>query len=327
MIELEIQTLSEKREGLLIEVGRSAVACGFTMQRQRLAQDANGVLLTMVVRGPARKQHALEAALDAIERVISFEVSAFVEGESKPHFAASRTFDRPIIPPVPTPAVEASPLVAKVATIAKADAPEPVVLPLVTVASPVVSIEPEPPQEPEHEPEFIFVLPRAPAPAPAPVVIEPFVELIPLGPDEQAVEKVLPKLTYEYPKIFPWLQKLEDSVTEAARESSLLLAGQRTGAWVFERDHALGTKLSLREAVERIGIPALGGLVEVEYKGDQLHIRNSPLCKEGGHSSCKFFSGYLEGLLGPAISSDNLSIFAVCCRSCGATECILAISD
>ncbi|MGC1547907.1 MAG: hypothetical protein WA777_05210 [Rhodanobacter sp.] len=318
MIELEIQTLSEKREGLLIEVGRSAVACGFTLQKQRLAQDANGVLLTMVVRGPERKQRSLEVALDAIERVISFEVSTFVEGESKPHFAASRTFAWPTVAPAPTPTIEVAPVVVSVAPAEKLDVPEP-------AAPPAVPVESEPQQEPEAD--FTFVLPRAPAPEPAPVVIEPFVELIPLDPDEQAVEKVLPQLTNGYPHIFPALQKLEASVIEAARESSLLLAGQRTGAWLFERDYPLDTKLSLREAIERIGMPALRTLVEVEHKGDQLHIRNSPLCKEDGHSSCKFFSGYLEGLLGPAIASDSLSIFAVCCRSCGATECVLAITD
>nr|WP_301270853.1 hypothetical protein [Rhodanobacter glycinis] len=39
MIELEIQTLSETREGLLIDVGGIVVATGFTLLRQRLAQD------------------------------------------------------------------------------------------------------------------------------------------------------------------------------------------------------------------------------------------------------------------------------------------------
>ena len=90
MIELEIQALSERREGLLIEVGRMAVANGFTLQRQRLIQDPHGILLTIVVRGPPRRKHALEAALEACDRIISFEVAAFVEGEQRPHFAASR---------------------------------------------------------------------------------------------------------------------------------------------------------------------------------------------------------------------------------------------
>jgi hypothetical protein len=40
-----------------------------------------------------------------------------------------------------------------------------------------------------------------------------------------------------------------------------------------------------------------------------------------------FFTGYLEGLLGPVILPDSLSIFSVCCRSYGADECVLAILD
>jgi hypothetical protein len=325
MIELEIQTLSERREGLLIELGRAVVTSGFTLQRQRFTQDANGVLLTMIVRGPARKQRALEAALDANERIISFHASTFEEGPPKPHFAASRTMASHVVAPVPAPTIEAAPVVAAVAVktkVAAAVAIEPE-----SLNAPVASAELEAQPEPEPEPEFIFVLPRAPSPAPAPVVVAPFVELIPEGPDEEAVVKVLPKLENEYPQIFPRLQTLERSVPEAARESSLWLAGQRTGAWVFQRDYAPGTRLGLREAIESIGIPALRALVEVEHEGEQLHIRNSPLCIEGGQSSCKFFSGYLEGLLGPAVGSDSLSVFAVCCRSCGADECVLAISD
>ncbi|MFZ0872197.1 MAG: hypothetical protein WAM90_15915 [Rhodanobacter sp.] len=326
MIELEIQTLSERREGLLIELGRAVVTSGFTLQRQRFAQDANGVLLTMIVRGPAGKQRALEAALDANERIISFNASTFEEGEPKPHFAASRTMASRSVVPAPTSAIEAAPVVVAAAVKTKAAvvvSNEPDTLEPATTH--VVSAEPEP--QPEPEPEFIFVLPRTPVPAPAPEVITPFVELIPMGPDEEAVVKILPKLENEYPEIFPRLQTLERAVTEAARESSLELAGQRTGAWVFDRDYASDTKLGVHEAIERIAIPALRALVEVEQKGEQLHIRNSPLCFEGGQSSCKFFSGYLEGLLGPAVGSGSLSVFAVCCRSCGANECVLAISD
>ena len=316
MIELEIQALSERRDGLLIDVGRCVVASGFTLQRQRLAQDDNGTLLTMVVRGPERKQRTLEAALDAHERLIRFEVSPYVEGESKPHFAASPPpiVIRQDIAPAPKPAIESAPVVAPVVVIDKPQAPEP-----------VASVEPTP--QPEPEPEFTFIIERAPAPVPAPVAPAPFVEVIPLDPDVDAVDKVLPKLTSDYPQIFTRLRKLEESVVEGARESSLSLAGQRTGAWVFERDYAQNTQLSLHEAIERIGIPALRALVEVEQQGEQLHIRNSPLCVEDGRSGCKFFSGYLEGLLGAALSSDSLSIFAVCCRSCGADECVLAISD
>jgi hypothetical protein len=325
MIELEVQALSATREGLLIDVGKAVVASGFTLHRQRLVQDPHGVLMTLVVRGPARKQRALEDALEANERIISFEVSLFEEGPPKPHFAASRHFARePAVPPVKP--VETTPVATASAAVAPPKVVEPAAVPPVVIES-----ERQPLQQvvkSEPDPDFMFLLERKPSPAPAPVSVpvEPFVEVIPLEPDVAAVDKALPRLQYDYPKIIPALQKLEQSVEDAARESSLLLAGQRTGAWVFGRDYGTGTKLGLEDAIKRIGVPALNAVVEVEYKGEGLHIRNSPLCAPG-HSGCKFFSGYLEGLLSPAVASGALSIFEVCCRSYGADTCILAISE
>ncbi|OOG49065.1 hypothetical protein [Rhodanobacter sp. C01] len=316
MIELEIQTLSETREGLLIEVGRLVMSSGFTLQRQRLVQDHHGVLMTMVVRGPWLKRRALEASLDANERIISFRTAKFEEGAPKPHFAASRPMAGPAVVAVSAAAIKTERPPVPTAVADEGEAAEP-------AATQVISAEPEP----QQEPEFVFMVPRAQPPAPVPAEATPFVDLIPLGPDMEAVEKVLPKLTNDYPHILSRLLALEGSVAEAARDSSLFLAGQRTGVWVFERDFALDAGLALDEAIERVGVPALRALVEVENQGEQLHIRNSPLCLDGGHSRCQFFSGYLDGLLGRAIASKSLSIFAVCCRSCGADECVLAISD
>jgi hypothetical protein len=327
MIELEVQALSATREGLLIDVGKVVVASGFTLQRQRLVQDPHGMLMTLVVRGPARKQRALEDALAANERLISFEVSVFEDGPPKPHFAASRTFAREPAPLV-KPAAEVVPVSATPPAAEPPKAATPPVIPVMDVASARETALQQVPK-PEPEPDFMFLLePKAaPAPAPASVPVEPFVEVIPLGPDVAAVDIAMPRLQYDYPKIFPALQKLEESVVDAARESSLLLAGQRTGAWVFGRDYGTGTKLDLEDAVKRIGVPALSAVLDVEYRGEGLHIRNSPLCASDGHSGCKFFSGYLEGLLSPAVASGSLSIFEVCCRSYGADTCILAISE
>ena len=324
MIELEIQGLSEHREGLLIEVGRLVIASGFTLQRQRLVQDHHGILLTMVVRGPFLKKWALAAALDACERFISVKVARFVEGEPKPHFAASPTRVAHAAAPV-LPAAAPAPIATSVSP--TPDDHAKIVEP---VAASAMADVPESPQQTPAEPEFEFIVPtpRVPAPSPAaPASAAPFVERVPLGPDEVAVDKMVRELEYDYPQIMPKLLALQHSVAEAARESSLALAGRRTGAWVFGREYALDGGLDLREAIERIGVPALGALVEVDQQGAQLHIHESPLCSEEGHSGCHFFSGFLEGLLEPAIAPGSLSIFAVCCRSYGADECVLAISD
>jgi hypothetical protein len=320
MIELEIQGLSESREGLLIDVGRLVVACGFTLLRQRLVQDPHGILMTMVVRGPERKKRALEAAFDAYDRFISFNVSPFVEGSPRPHFAASRALPQTevTLPPV-TSAVVPTPIVAPaVPTVAGLQE-----LPAASATGDTLETR----QAPELELEFILPTSPKPAPVPAPVAVAPFVELVPLGPDEAAVDKLLRELECDYPQIMPQLLAMEHSVAEAARESSLALAGQRTGVRVFEREYALDCGLDLRDAIERIGAPALRALVEVDQQGGQLHILDSPLCTEDSRSGCSFFSGFLEGLLGPAIAPGGLSIFPVCCRSYGADACVLDLSD
>jgi hypothetical protein len=183
--------------------------------------------------------------------------------------------------------------------------------------------------EPDYAQAMTADIPLAVVPAPAPIAppLEPFIEMIPLGPDVTSVDKMLPKLLSDYPDIFPGLRKLEDSVAEAARASSLLLAGQRLGASIFERDHGSSRGLGLLEAIERVGMPSLRLLVQVDQQAEQLHIHDSPICSESGQSGCVFFSGFLEGLLAPAVQSNQVSIFSVCCRSFGAGECILAVSD
>lgn len=346
MIELEIQGLSQSREGLLIEVGRFILASGFTLQRQRLVQDPHGTLLTMVVRGSPRKKRELEAALEGYDRFVSFRITPFVEGEEQPHFGATVKRATYLPPPAPEPVTP----VAKVA----APAPAPVASPAASPSRDVLTDEPfavapilarpaktdavqaeavqtvpaAPPAP--AEPDFEFILPTTRAPAPPPVAsveANPFVDVVALDADESAVDKALQSLEYDYPKLMPRLLALSGAVPDGARESSLALAGQRAGAWVFAREYAMDGGLGLTDALERIGTPALRALVEVDQQGSQLHILDSPLCTEQGHSGCSFFSGFLEGLLGPVIAPGGLSIFPVCCRSYGADECVLAISE
>jgi hypothetical protein len=309
MIELEIQGLSESRKGLLIEVGRLALASGFALQRQRLVQGEHGILLSVIVRGPSRARRTLEAALDGCDRFISVKVFPYTEDEPRPHFAISHKRTRPAVMAPPAPV-------------------GPAVTPVAPVATPAVASPPAPRQASLPEPEFEFIQPTPRAPAPVKSVETAlFVEPVALAPDEAAVDKALRDLEHDYPRVLPQLLALQHAVAADAREPSLALAGRRMGTWVFGREYALDGGLDLREAVERLGIPALRALVEVDQKGMQLHIHDSPLCAEGGHSGCSFFSGFLEGLLGPAIAPGGLSIFPVCCRSYGADECVLAISD
>lgn len=342
MIELEIQALSERREGLLVEIGRLAAACGFILQRQRLVQDPNGTLLTMVVCGPSRKRRELQAALEGHERIISFELEPFVEGGSRPHFAASRPLASYVPPPLPPRPATPAPTAAPASASASAPAPTrtrpavtpaaaPVAIPVapaVVVAPVFVDVVPSVPVAPAPESfeELMMSYRRPPAPAPAKSAPAPFVELVALEADAPAVGQALADLAHEYPRILPRLLALDRAVAAGAREASLQLAGQRVGAWLFERGYALDTGLDLGAALDAIGVPALHAFVEVERRGGQLHLRHSPLCAQHGRSGCSFFGGFLEGLLGPAIAPGALSVFPVCCRSWGADECVFAVS-
>lgn len=335
MIELEIQALSERRERLLIDVGRLVLASGFTLQRQRLIQDPHGILLTMVVCGPSRKKQALAAALDACERIISFELVPFVDGEEREHFAASRAPSNyvppalPVAPPAPKaapPAASAKPVIAEpVAPAFDKVAPVRRVAPTAAPAPAIATVA----ARPTAEPDFDFILPEpAPArPAPAAAARTPFVERVPLEPDQAAVDRLLAQLDSEYPQIMPRLRALDRAVAEAAREPTLALAGRRIGAWAAQRQPAATGRLSLDRAIAQVGVPALRTLVEVEQEGSQLRIHRSPLCGEADHSGCVFFSGFLEGLLAPVLDGRAPSIFVVCCRSYGADDCVLALSD
>jgi hypothetical protein len=332
MIELEIQGLATDREGLLIEVGRFAMANGFILQRQRLVQDPHGFLLTMVVRGPSRGKKALQAVLDSYQRFVSVQMFPFVADDVKPHFAASLPRAPYTPPPAPAAPAPATPTPAPTgATPSISVAAPPPTEDFAKTAKVLATGEPTEPlptyQVTPDEPELEFIQPTLQSPAPPAEILVPFVDVVTLEPDQAAVEMTLRALAHDYPKIMPQLLTLQQSVAEGARESSLALAGKRTGQWVFQNEYPLDDGLSLAEAIERLGAPALLALTEVNQQGSQLHILNSPLCSTDGASGCSFFGGFLEGLLEQAIAPGTLSIFPVCCRSYGADACVLALSD
>ncbi|MET3652618.1 hypothetical protein [Dyella japonica] len=268
MAELEVRVVSERREGLLVELGRVVTEYGHVLIRQRLAQDAQGACLTLLLRGPDDRQLALEEALGTHPRVLSFE-------SSRPQFAASEiaaTVSAHVAAANPTPAVEAAQ-------------------------------SPSPARAPAHETATLTA-----------------------GADVARVERMLPNLARDYPRIFPWLINLEYAVADEARDASLYLAGRRTGTWVYKRDFALGAKLGMTDALRRIAVPALRGLVTVEHHDNQLHVRGCPLCQPGGASGGRFFCGFIEGLLAESVEPRTVFVRETSCHSSGASMCVFDIS-
>jgi predicted hydrocarbon binding protein len=136
---------------------------------------------------------------------------------------------------------------------------------------------------------------------------------------------VLPILTKEYPGIFPMLINLGHTLHPAARDASLYLAGRRTGRWVYRRDFELGARLGLADAIKRVALPALRGLVSAEMDKERLHIRDCPLCQTVGESGGRFFCGFIEGLLAEPVASASLSVRETSCRGNGAPICVFEV--
>ena len=75
MIDVEFRITAERREGLLLELGRIVMNCGYTLLRPRTSATGDGVLLTLAVRGPERNLPTLSERLSAHPLAQSFESS------------------------------------------------------------------------------------------------------------------------------------------------------------------------------------------------------------------------------------------------------------
>lgn len=87
MADVEFRVVSDRRDGLLLALGQAVIAAGFTLLRQRMVNSEEGVVLTMVVRGPEDGLLMLEERLGTHHLVNSFE--AVPADASETRFAAA----------------------------------------------------------------------------------------------------------------------------------------------------------------------------------------------------------------------------------------------
>lgn len=105
MADVEFRVVSARREGLLLELGQLVIGSGFALMRQRLTSTDEGVVLTMIVRGPEQNLLSLEDRLGSHPLVHSFEAST--PDPARTTQTASAT-------PPPMQAVRPSPAVERV---------------------------------------------------------------------------------------------------------------------------------------------------------------------------------------------------------------------
>lgn len=81
MIDVEFKMTAKHREGLLLELGRIVMNCGYTLLRPRTANTDEGVLLTLTVRGPEQNLSLLSERLSTHPLALSFE-SSMLDGKA-----------------------------------------------------------------------------------------------------------------------------------------------------------------------------------------------------------------------------------------------------
>jgi predicted hydrocarbon binding protein len=76
VIDIEFHIYADRREGLLLELGRIVMSSGFNLLRPRMSAIDGGVLLTLAVRGPKKNLLPLQDRLSSHALVRSFESNA-----------------------------------------------------------------------------------------------------------------------------------------------------------------------------------------------------------------------------------------------------------
>jgi predicted hydrocarbon binding protein len=76
MIDVEFRIFSDHREGLLLQLGRVVTAAGYTLLRPRMLRVDQGVVLTVMARGPEANLLVLQDRLGSHPMVQSFEAGA-----------------------------------------------------------------------------------------------------------------------------------------------------------------------------------------------------------------------------------------------------------
>lgn len=102
MVDVEFRVVSDRRDGLLLALGQTVIAADFTLLRQRMVNSEEGVVLTMVVRGPESGLLMLEERLGTHHMVNSFEASPVDAADAR---AAAPAIAKPAAAPAAKPAV------------------------------------------------------------------------------------------------------------------------------------------------------------------------------------------------------------------------------
>jgi len=143
-------------------------------------------------------------------------------------------------------------------------------------------------------------------------------------PEAVPTDQTLQAIINAYPDIVSPVMGLEQSLTEANRNSVLTKLGRQAGEQVFQRRYAsTGVPASVPQALELVVVPAVSPFAIADAQGGTLDVLACPFCRNvpSPYPRCHFLAGFVQGLLNSIPGLEEVEVAETLCRAKGDDTC------
>ncbi len=145
---------------------------------------------------------------------------------------------------------------------------------------------------------------------------------------EELLQDNLRQIVAAYPKIVPLVRSFERRLGPAAGSSALFEIGHRVGVREYRKNYSLGSPLQLSASLKRIVVPALRGFAKAESGDAEIRVKACPFCgdRKTPTPNCHFVSGFIQGFLDSAPTTQGLSVLQSQGLSAGDPQCTFVVN-
>jgi len=129
----------------------------------------------------------------------------------------------------------------------------------------------------------------------------------------------------KFPDIAQMVVAYGESLGADVRESGLVEAGKKIGAFQYEKEWSFGSPLKMPTALRRTLVPALEAITKVEATDADVRFPDNPLCA-GKIACCGFLGGFMQGFLDAGPLTPNTQVDKVSCKTRGDAACSFKIA-
>ena len=113
-----------------------------------------------------------------------------------------------------------------------------------------------------------------------------------------------------------------ESLSQETRDQELFQAGQKIGAFHYEKEWSFGSPLKMPVALRRSLVPALEKLAKVDATDASIALPDSPFWGGGNQvNCCEFLTGFMQGFLDAGPLTNNTRVQKAACRARGDSNC------